>query len=209
MSRNTARTAPTAPNGRGRRNQTRKRILDAAAQLLSTQGYSGMRLNEVAELAEIQAPAIYYYFPSREDLVEEVMWTGIADMREHVLQALAATTTLSPMARMMIGIDAHLRHELDISDYTTASIRNAGQLPPSIRKRQLAEEARYGEVWRALFAEAAAVGEIRPNLDLYVAQMLVFGALNWTAEWWHPRRGPLEDIVAAAQSFVREALVPH
>lgn len=200
--------SPDAPESKSAR--TRTRILDAAAHVLSIKGYAGMRLSDVAEYADLQAPAIYYYFPSREDLIEEVMWAGIADMRDHLINVLAsAPDDLTPMDKIMLGVEAHLRHELEISDYTTASIRNAGQLPPSIRKRQLAEEARYGEVWRALFAEAAAVGEIRPNLDLYVAQMLVFGALNWTAEWWHPRRGPLEDIVAAAQSFVREALVPH
>ena len=48
---------------------TRRRILDAAAQVLSVKGYGGLRLTDVAAVAEIQAPAIYYYFPGREDLI--------------------------------------------------------------------------------------------------------------------------------------------
>ena len=63
--------------------RTRERILDAAAHVLSRKGYAGTRLSDVADQAEIQAPAIYYYFPSRDDLIEEVMWSGIAHMREH------------------------------------------------------------------------------------------------------------------------------
>jgi AcrR family transcriptional regulator len=196
-----------APESKSAR--TRTRILDAAAHVLSIKGYAGMRLSDVAEYAEIQAPAIYYYFPSREDLIEEVMWAGIADMRDHFLEVLAgAPADASPMEKIMMGVEAHLRHELEISDYTTASIRNAGQLPENIRKRQIAEEARYGEVWKKLFKQAAAAGEIRADLDLYIAQMLVFGALNWTAEWWNPKRGSLETVVAMAQSFVREGLSP-
>jgi len=196
-----------APESKSAR--TRTRILDAAAHVLSIKGYAGMRLSDVAEYAEIQAPAIYYYFPSREDLIEEVMWAGIADMRDHFLEVLAgAPAEASPMDKIMMGVEAHLRHELEISDYTTASIRNAGQLPENIRKRQIAEEARYGEVWKKLFKQAAAAGEIRADLDLYIAQMLVFGALNWTAEWWNPKRGSLETVVAMAQSFVREGLSP-
>jgi TetR/AcrR family transcriptional regulator, cholesterol catabolism regulator len=196
-----------APESKSTR--TRKRILDAAAHVLSIKGYAGMRLSDVAEYAELQAPAIYYYFPSREDLIEEVMWAGIADMRDHFLDVLAgAPADASPMDKIMLGVEAHLRHELEISDYTTASIRNAGQLPENIRKRQIAEEARYGEVWKKLFKQAAAAGEIREDLDLYIAQMLVFGALNWTAEWWNPKRGSLETVVAMAQSFVREGLAP-
>ena len=196
-----------APESKSAR--TRTRILDAAAHVLSIKGYAGMRLSDVAEYAELQAPAIYYYFPSREDLIEEVMWAGIADMRDHFLEVLAgAPADASPMDKIMMGVEAHLRHELEISDYTTASIRNAGQLPENIRKRQIAEEARYGEVWKKLFKQAAAAGEIRADLDIYIAQMLVFGALNWTAEWWNPKRGSLETVVAMAQSFVREGLSP-
>lgn len=194
-----------APESKSAR--TRTRILDAAAHVLSIKGYAGMRLSDVAEYADLQAPAIYYYFPSREDLIEEVMWAGIADMRDHLINVLAgAPEGLTPMDKIMLGVEAHLRHELEISDYTTASIRNAGQLPENIRKRQVAEEARYGEVWRKLFKEASAIGEIREDLDLYIAQMLVFGALNWTAEWWNPRRGSVDTVVKMAQSFVRNGL---
>ena len=64
--------------------RTRSRILNAAAHVLSVKGYAGTRLSDVAEYAELQAPAIYYYFPSREDLIEEVMYAGIADMRRHL-----------------------------------------------------------------------------------------------------------------------------
>jgi AcrR family transcriptional regulator len=166
-----------------------------------------MRLTDVAEKAEVQAPAIYYYFTSRDELIEEVMWAGIADMRKHVSAALEALPTgLEPMDRILVAVETHLRHELEISDYATASIRNAGQVPPNIRQRQLAEEASYGEIWRLLLKNAAAEGQIRPGLDLYIAQMLVFGALNWTAEWWNPRRGALDVVVRNAQIFVRNGL---
>src|ERR1700760_3269075 len=67
---------------------TRARILDAAAHVLSVKGYAGLRLTDVAAEAEIQAPAIYYYYASRDELIEEVMWAGIADMREHVIAVL-------------------------------------------------------------------------------------------------------------------------
>lgn len=186
---------------------TRARILDAAAHVLSAKGYAGLRLTEVAEHAELQAPAIYYYYPSRDDLIEEVMWVGIADMRRHVAAILDALPADAPaMDRLLAAVEAHLRHALEISDYTTASIRNAGQVPPRIRKRQIQEEERYGEVWRRLVNDLARSGELRADLDLYIAQMLVLGALNWAVEWWDPRRGSLETVVAHAQSFVRHGL---
>ncbi len=187
--------------------QTRRRILDAAAHVLSAKGYAGLRLNDVAAHAELQAPAIYYYYPSRDDLIEEVMWAGIADMREHVIAVLDGIPVgVSALDRLLAAVEAHLRHELEISDYTTAAIRNAGQVPPGIRKRQLLEEERYGEVWRRLINDLARSGGLRADLDLYIAQMLVLGALNWAVEWWDPRRGSLETVVTNAQSFVRYGL---
>lgn len=187
--------------------RTRVRILDAAAQVLSAKGYAGMRLSDVAEVAELQAPAIYYYFPSRDDLIEEVMWVGLADMRETLTKALdAAPADATALERILIAVETHLRHELEISDYTTAAIRNAGQLPDHIRERHDAEEKKYGAVWRDLFKGAAESGELREDLDPYLAQMLVMGTINWTAEWWQPHRATIDRVVANAQSYVRAAL---
>jgi len=186
---------------------TRSRILDAAARVLSEQGYAGLRLTDVAAAAELQAPAIYYYYASRDALIEEVMWSGIADMRERVAAVLDGLPDgTSPVARLLAAAEAHLRHALEISDYTTASIRNAGQVPMAIRKRQILEEERYGEIWRRLINDIAREGLLRPELDLYIAQMMVLGSLNWAVEWWNPRRGSIESVVANAQSIIRHGL---
>ncbi|MCX2929930.1 TetR/AcrR family transcriptional regulator [Mycobacterium sp. CVI_P3] len=186
---------------------TRARIRDAAAHLLSTNGYAGLRLTDVAARAELQAPAIYYYYASRDELIEEVMWAGIADMREHVLTALSTLPDgTPPLDRLLAAAEAHLRHELEISDYTTAAIRNAGQVPLAIRKRQIREEERYGEVWRGLLNDLSREGDLRREFDPYLAQMLVLGALNWAVEWWDPRRGSIEAVVANAQCLIRHGL---
>lgn len=187
--------------------RTRQRILDAAAHVLSRKGYAGTRLTDVAEQAQVQAPAIYYYFPSREDLIEEVMWSGIAAMREHLHGVLAALPAgADPLERIDAAVEAHLRYCLEISDYTTASIRNAGQVPESIRVRYSAEAAKYGDTWRKLLQEARHAGLLRPGLDPVTARMMVLGALNWSAEWWNPRRGSLDIVVRTAQSLVRHGL---
>ena len=107
--------------------RTRMRILDAAAEVLSAKGYAGMRLSDVAQVAELQAPAIYYYFPSRDDLIEEVMWVGLADMRKFLNLSLdQAPEDATPLERILVAVEAHLRHQLEISAYATAAIRNSG-----------------------------------------------------------------------------------
>src|SRR3954469_13109489 len=83
-------TKPSDETNATKSARTRERILDAAAHVLSRKGFAGTRLSDVAVQAELQAPAIYYYFSSREDLIEEVMWAGLARMHEHLQAALDA-----------------------------------------------------------------------------------------------------------------------
>jgi AcrR family transcriptional regulator len=189
--------------------RTRQRILDAAAHVLSVKGFAATRLTDVAEYAELQAPAIYYYFSSREDLIEEVMFCGISDMRRHLQEALDALPAgTRPVDRIMAAVEAHLRHELELSDYATASIRNSGQIPDHLRSRERKESAAYGRIWQRLFDDAAADGEMRSDLDPRIVRGLVLGALNWAAEWWDPKRGSIDSIVANAKGIVRSGIGP-
>ena len=202
-----ASNGKTSTDAESKSARTRTRILDAAAHVLSSKGFAGTRLSDVAEYAELQAPAIYYYFGSREELIEEVMYCGIAELRKHVQDALdGLPPETSPLERIMVAVEAHLRHELEISDYATASIRNSGQIPQRLRARQLKEERTYGRLWRRLFDNALADGQIRTDLDPRYAQLLVLGALNWAAEWRDARRDSVDGIVVNAQSLVRHGL---
>lgn len=184
--------------------RTRGRILDAAAQVLSRKGYAGTRLSDVAELAGVQAPAIYYYFPSRDDLVEEVMWEGAHRVRRHVEEVLAQLPAdTDPRRRLLVAVDAHLRYELQISDYMVASVRNAGQVPEHLRVRPAAEEGRYSALWRELFLSAQQSGLLRAGIDINVFRLLLLGSMNWAVEWWNPRTRSFDDLVRETQDMVR------
>jgi TetR/AcrR family transcriptional regulator, cholesterol catabolism regulator len=210
MAKKTGLALARADSGDSKSQRTRARILDAAAHVLSVRGFAGTRLTDVAEYAQLQAPAIYYYFSSREVLIEEVMYCGISEMRQHLQQIL---NDLPPgtksMDKITAAVEAHLRHELELSDYTTASIRNSGQIPEHLKTRQKKEEAAYGRIWQQLFTNAVADGELRDDVNVRMARLLVMGALNWAAEWWDPKRGSVDDVVSAAQTLVRTGLAPE
>ncbi|MDN5914015.1 MAG: TetR/AcrR family transcriptional regulator [Pseudonocardia sp.] len=207
MPRRTPRPEPEAPGSKSA--QTRGRLLDAAATVLARKGFTGSRLVDIAEQAQVRAPAIYYYFPSREDLIEEVMFVGAEAMRTHLADALAALPPgTSPTERIAAAVASHLHHELEISDYSRAIIRNGNQLPEQVGDRAMAEVAGYNEIWRGLVADLAAAGQLRSDLDPAVARMMVLGSLNWAVEWWAPERGPIDELIRTAQSMVLHALRP-
>jgi TetR/AcrR family transcriptional regulator, cholesterol catabolism regulator len=183
------------------------RRLNSAARILSRNGYAGTRLTDIADDAGLQAPAIYYYFQSREELIEEVMWVGNLGTREYVMSVLdGLDPALTPMERIIEVVAAHLRHVLAISDFAKAATRNGGQLPDHMQARQLAEQSKYGRLWRDLLNEARDAGQLRDGLDLNAARMFVLGALNWAPEWWDPARGNLDSAVRTAQDLVRYGL---
>jgi len=169
--------------------ETRERLLDAAAKVFRDKGYAGARLSDIAELADMHTPGVYYYFPSKEDLVEEVLRVGVARACGYVQERVAAVPAGgSALDRLRAAIEGHVLVVLEIGDYTSANIRIFGQVPDDVRARHLADQRAYGNVWRALLEDARAAGELRPDLDLGVVRMLILGALNWTAEWY--RSGP-------------------
>lgn len=189
------------------RSQTRQRVLDAAARIFRQQGY-GARLADIAEEAGMQAGSLYYHFDSREALVEEVLRLGLEQAWDDVNAALAAAPEGSTAGeRLVIALRAHLASILDQSDYSAANSRIFSMADEDIRERHYREQRRYGDFFHGLLAEAIEAGELRPEIDPAVVRMLLFGAMNWTAEWYRPDRGrPAGLVVDQMLTLVTEGL---
>lgn len=195
------------PVSQSKSERTRERLLAAAATTLSRLGYAGMRLVDVGEEAGVQAPAIYYYWSSREQLIEEVITVGTVRLREFVKAALAAAPAdATALDRIDIAVEAHLRQLMSESAFAHAVIRNIGQVPDSIRTQQIIEERAYARIWKKLFTDAKNSGELRSELNPEVAQLLIIGLLNWATEWYSPKRSSLDEVIATAQSIVRSGV---
>ena len=207
--RKTPTADPIADEPDSKSARTRARLLDAAAEVLAQRGFAGTRLSDIAKVAHVQAPAIYYYYSSREDLIEDVLFVGASAMYDFLESTLAALPVDTPPAkRLEAAVEAHLRHELELSDYARAVIRNANQIPDQFRARAMAKIVEYNDLWRTLVADLAAAGQLRSDVDPSIGRMLVLGALNWSVEWWDPARGPLDQVIAVTQSMVLHALRP-
>jgi AcrR family transcriptional regulator len=155
----------------------------------------------------MHTPGVYYYFPSKEGLVEEVLRVGVARTRGYVQERVAALPdSASALDRLRAAIEGHVLMVLEIGDYTSANIRIFGQVPDDVRARHLGDQRAYGNVWRALLEDARAAGEIRSDLDLGVIRMLILGALNWTAEWYRPGPQTATEVAREATAMICDGL---
>ena len=63
------------------KNNTKERIVEAAVELFSRQGYSGTGTRQVARLADINETSLFRYFPHKQDLFWAALETRIQQVR--------------------------------------------------------------------------------------------------------------------------------
>ena len=64
---------------------TKQRILDVARDLFTTQGVQRTSLQDIADRLGITKPALYYHFPSRDDLVRSIVQPMLDDGEKFLL----------------------------------------------------------------------------------------------------------------------------
>ncbi|WP_123053715.1 TetR/AcrR family transcriptional regulator [Clostridium sp. JN-1] len=61
-------------------NETREKILDTAEEIFFEKGFDGARVDEIAKKANVNKASIYYYFESKEKILESLLEKNKNDM---------------------------------------------------------------------------------------------------------------------------------
>lgn len=188
------------------RTDSRRMALDQAARMFREHGYAETSLRDIAAACGMKTASLYYHFASKEELVAEVLDTGVATVFAEVRRRVETLgPDAPPPARLAAAISAHLHALLEADDYTGANIRIFGHVPARVRAATMGQREGYEQWWRDLLAHAAAQGAIKPGTDLRVVRLLLLGAMNWSVEWHQPRRGA-DSVGAIAQSLTAMVL---
>ena len=84
-----------SPRNVGKRDTgTREKLLDAAAELMLTEGYAAATSRRVAEKVGVQRAVVYYYFPTMDDLYLAVLQRGTQASLDAQRRALASKSPL-------------------------------------------------------------------------------------------------------------------
>ncbi len=159
-------------------------MLDAAAALFVAQGYSGTTLRQIAAEAGIKAGSIYHHFDSKDDLFVAVLHDGIVVMVEAFDEAALHLDDAAGIdAQLLAHVRGHLSAVFENGPYTTAHVTSFFSAPAEVRVRVVPERDRYEQQWRELFAA------LFPHLkdgELRLHRLILFGAMNTSAEWFDP-----------------------
>lgn len=109
----------------GRTARVRRRILEAATELIASDGIGGLRYDQVARLAEVNKTTVYRNWPDRNALVADALATFGADAAPmhdsgdldadlvDFLEALAVATA-SPQGRSLLNVVASARENPEL-----------------------------------------------------------------------------------------------
>ena len=107
----------TLPDPRKRPRQARsmvtfEAILEAAARILESLGFTGFNTNAVAELAGVSIGSLYQYFPSKDALIVELIRRERAKLSHHIVEAIQQHEAVDLKEKLKLIIQAAVQHQL-------------------------------------------------------------------------------------------------
>jgi AcrR family transcriptional regulator len=200
-------TAQPPARGRPRSEKAHKAILAAAAELLLARGLSAVSMDAVAERAGVSKATIYRWWPTKETLALDALYTEWATVQPYPRDTGSLRgdllALLRPWARAVRGrpyarVIAALLTEVHTDPAFAAEYH-----------RRVVEPRR--EQARVVLRRAIERGEIPAGTDIEVAVDLIYGPL------WHRLlhgHAPLtdrfvQDVVTTALSGIQPAAGPE
>ena len=184
----------------------RQALISAAAQLFKRQGYDATSTREIATQVGMQPGSPFYHFGNKQDLLLAVMVEGMeqAIARQQAACALASSQeTDSERLRRLI------RHHFDVllgpdSDFIPVMLYEWRSLAPAQRKTITQLKDAYEAAWIPVLQALHDKGQLQAPVGL--ARLMIFGALNWSVQWYEPARKNSKAARASLDELTQTAL---
>jgi AcrR family transcriptional regulator len=171
-----------APDKHEQHESKRVAILQQAARLFDERGYYETSLADIAASLHVTKPTLYYYVANKEDIVTQIIEQAALTVETH------AAAARSGGANALERLRAFARDYVElINTEFGRCLLGMRRVPTSAatRTRTSAAYRRIDAIGRELIAEGIADGSIR-DCDVRLASFALFGAINWTPNWFHP-----------------------
>ncbi len=170
----------------GRRNRgfddRRREIVRSAASLFSKKGFGGTTMEEIAKRAHMAKGNLYYYFPSKQDLLFFCQEQSLGMMIEGAEAVVETDRPAEDKLRELVRI--HIRTVLEEFPVTTAHT-DFRSLPPEKLKELVTKRDRYERAYRSVVAAGVEAGAFKVR-NIRIAVWAILGALNWVVQWYSP-----------------------
>ncbi len=181
--------------------EARQRIIAAAESLFSLRGFDRTSMRDIASEARMQAPSMYYHFPSKDELLWAVWEKGGIELLQRAKEA--ACSAGGPWSRMEAMCVAHITGLLDWrTTNQVLFVMPPSQYPASIRERVIALRDEYERVFTSVISELP----LRDGTDKDLFRLTLIGALSWSLYWFKPGVNSPEVIAQQMLRLMREGV---
>lgn len=196
-----------------RRTGTREEILERATDLFGTRGVEAVSLDQIAAEVGVAKQTLLYWFPSKEDLVHQVLLATAAELTVVVEAAIRATGD-DPLDRIESVVKAVFRPAVR-RPALLGLVREIGRLPRPVADeltRQLQPLAARAVAWMRHEMDAGRLRRGDPGVVVALAYATVTGiatepeALGVTG--WSADPAGLRRLRRELVAFLRGALAP-
>ncbi|HWU91546.1 MAG TPA: helix-turn-helix domain-containing protein [Kofleriaceae bacterium] len=168
-----------------RRALSREEILEAARRVLLREGIARTTLTAVANEAHLTKAALYYYFPSKDALLFELVFRIYEREARCLHDAVEATKTGHDALRAIIATTIE-RFTERLDDFRLAFLHSQVAAPGALqlgpenfaRIRPL-NELSYATATRRVEAELQGRSGVNPRRLVFLAQMAAIGVLTF------------------------------
>ena len=177
----------------------RQALLKASAKLFRRKGFGATTTRDIAAAVGMQSGSPFYHFASKSELLFAVMEAGMHTALARQSDALAEGGTPDALLRRLIRAHFDTLHGRG-RDFIPVMLYESRSLNPRQRARIAKLQRDYEAVWRPVLDALADAGRLHG--DVHLARLLIFGALNWSAQWFDAKKGAsLDDLTDAAMAL--------
>jgi len=190
-----------ARRNRGARGDEDRRaeLIAISARLFRQKGYDKTTVRDISSAAGIQSGSWFYYFKSKHEILVAAIEEGMRQALE-LMEAIAADPC-SPREKFRKLVLGHLRTVLlPEQHFIPLLLYEWRAFGPAERRRVIACKDRYEAIWDGVIAELRKSGDW--SMPTEVDRLFLFGALNWTAQWYREGEGlSIEQLADRATVF--------
>lgn len=167
-------------------NQERRRtLLEVAARLFCEKGYSATTMKEIADASGMLKGSLYHYFPSKEEILFQIIWITHSELRSWT-DPIRADKQSDPIERLRSLIKAHVLLNVADREMATVFYNDFKALPEDRQKVIVRERDSYERFLRRLIAEAQKAGNMGTDAEPRLIAFGILGLVNSVLRWYRP-----------------------
>ncbi|GAB2450542.1 TetR/AcrR family transcriptional regulator [Nocardia tengchongensis] len=160
----------------------RRRILDGAATVFSSRGYSKGTTKEIAAQLNLSQPSIYHYVGSKADLLREIALQVDRDMTTALHDGMAAGSDPVTQLRAIITRFTYAV----IANHLTFAVYRSEQrwLEPTVAEQVQLHEREFVATVRDVVEKVQALGQL-PDAPSSVVTFAILNMVGESHRWYH------------------------